>query len=100
MEHHTLFALTLLSHLPNAYKFVKKNMLITVFFWTLNVGKMEGLNFGKLLANSEEYFGESDDRSLVVVSLYLQALLGKILANCASFIICKNFYYPIFSHVR
>ena len=49
MEHHTLFALTLLSHLPNAYKFVKKNMLITVFFWTLYMGKMEGLNFGKLL---------------------------------------------------
>ena len=47
MEHCTLFALTLLSHLPNAYKFVKKNMLITVCFWTLYVGKMEGLNFGK-----------------------------------------------------
>ena len=49
MEHRTLFALTLLSHLPNAYKFVKKNMLIIVCFWTLYVGKIEGLNFGKLL---------------------------------------------------
>ena len=76
-------------------------MLITVCFWTLYVGKMEALNFGKLVvdkANSEEYFGESDDRSLVVVSLYLQALLGKFLANCASFI--KFAHYPIFSHVR
>ena len=52
MEHRILFALTLLSHLPNAYKFVKKNMLITVCFWTLYVGKMEGLNFAVDKANS------------------------------------------------
>ena len=98
MEHRTLFALTLLSHLPNAYKFVKKNMLITVCFWTLYMGGVEFWQIVVDKANSEEYFGESDDRSLVVVSLYLQALLGKFLANCASFI--KFAHYPIFSHVR
>ena len=64
-------------------------------------GKNGGVEFWQIAvdkANSEEYFGESDDRSLVVVSPYLQALLGKFLANCASFI--KFAHYPIFSHVR
>ena len=103
MEHRTLFALTLLSHLPNAYKFVKKNILITVCFWTLYVGKNGGVEFWQIAvdkANSGEYLGESDDRSLVVVSLHLQALLGKILANCASFIkFAKIFtiqYFPTY----
>ena len=53
------------------------------------MGKNGGVEFWQIAvdkANSEEYLGESDDRSLVVVSLHLQALLGKILANYASFI--------------
>jgi len=61
-----LFTLTLLSHLPNAYKFVKKNMLITVCFWTLYVGKNGRVEFWQIAvdkANSEEYFDESDDCS-------------------------------------
>ena len=45
-----LFTLTLLSHLPNVYKFVMKNTLITVIFWTLYVGKNGGVEFGKLLS--------------------------------------------------
>ena len=52
-------------------------------------GKNGGVEFWQIAvdkANSEEYFGESDDRSLEVVSPYLQALLGKFLVNCASFI--------------
>ena len=64
-------------------------MLIIVCFWTLYVGKNGGVEFWQIAvdkANIEEYFGESDDRSLIVVSLYLQALFEKILANFVSFI--------------
>ena len=46
-------------------------------------GKNGGVEFWQIAvkANSEEYFGESGDRSLVVVSPYLQALLGKFLGK-------------------
>ena len=75
-------------------------MHIAVCFWTLYVGKNGGVEFWQIFvdeANSEEYFGESDDRSSVV-SLYLQALLRKFLANCASFIkfsLSNNYYFPM-----
>ena len=74
-------------------------MHIAVCFWTLYVGKNGGVEFWQIFvdeANSEEYFGESDDRSSVV-SLYLQALLRKFLANCASFIkfsLSNNIIFP------
>ena len=48
--------------------------------------------------NGEEYFGDSGDRSSVVLR-YLRVLVGKILANCASFTkLSKNFsiqYFPM-----
>ena len=51
-------------------------------------------------ANSEEYFGEFDDRSLAVVSLYFQGLLGKIFGKFVHHSSnLQNFRYPIFSHV-
>ena len=65
------------------------------------MGKNGGVEFWQIAvdkANSEEYFGESDDRSLVVASPCLQALLGKILGT--SFIkFAKNFtiqYFPTY----
>ena len=50
------------------------------------MGNIGGVKFWQIAvdeANGEEYFGESDDRSSVL-SLYLQVLVGKLLANCAS----------------
>ena len=44
----------------------EKNMLITVIFWTLYVGKNGRVEFWQIAvdkANSEEYFDESDDCS-------------------------------------
>ena len=67
-------------------------------------GKNGGVEFWQIAvdkANSEEYFGESDERFLVVISLYLhETLLGKILVNCASFVkFAKIFtiqYFPTY----
>ena len=64
------------------------------------LGKNGGVEFWQIAvdkANSEEYFGESGDRSLIVVSPYLQALLGGIKHHSSNL---QNFHYPIFSHVR
>ena len=73
---------------PMRTKFLRKNTYNSVLLCRYRTRKnIEGVKFWQIgadEANGKEYFGESDDRSMVV-SRYLQVLVRKNLANCASF---------------
>ena len=86
-------------------KFLRKNtynsLLLRRHCTQKNIGGVQFWQIAFKEENGEEYFGESGDRSSVV-SQYLRVLVGKILANCASFTkLPKNFsiqYFPM--HVK